>query len=531
VDENAKLPSSSKPRRPLWARITLWAITIALLVTATALTVFAIYVHRAEPILRKRVIETLATKYDSRVELAGFEVSVIRGVQVTGSGLKIYPESLDTQHALFAVKQFSFHASWHDLFRTPMHVGRVRVSGLVIHLPPKSQRDNIPRLNNKKSGKIQIFVDQLDIDHASLILDTKKPNKVPLDFEILNLHITSLGANKPMHFHAILVNPKPIGNIDSSASFGPFNTQNPGDTPVNGIYSFKNADLGTLKGIGGTLSSMGRYSGTLNNIVVDGETDTPNFSLKIGGRPLPLHTTFHAIVDGTNGDTHLAPVDAILLHSHIIARGDVIDVPNHGHHIVLNVVVDRARIEDMLALAVNASPPMMSGELVLHTHLDLPPGDESVTDKLRLQGSFNITGVNFSNPKIQQRIDELSLRSQGHAGKANEVKEKHTDPQIRSDVRGQFALVNSRLTLTGLNYTVPGAHVVLHGNYALNSGQLDFKGTARLDAKVSQMVTGWKSWLLTPVDPFFSKNGAGTEVPISITGTRSNPKYSVQLFH
>ncbi len=30
-----------------------------------------------------------------------------------------------------------------------------------------------------------------------------------------------------MKFHAILTNPKPIGDIDSSGYFGPFNAQSP----------------------------------------------------------------------------------------------------------------------------------------------------------------------------------------------------------------------------------------------------------------------------------------------------------------
>ena len=34
---------------------------------------------------------------------------------------------------------------------------------------------------------------------------------------------------------------------------------------------------------------------------------------------------------------------------------------------------------------------------------------------------------------------------------------------------------------------------------------------------------GWKSVFLKPVDPFFSKHGAGTELPIKITGTTPEP--------
>jgi hypothetical protein len=43
------------------------------------------------------------------------------------------------------------------------------------------------------------------------------------------------------------------------------------------------------------------------------------------------------------------------------------------------------------------------------------------------------------------------------------------------------------------------------------------------------MVTGWKSLLLRPFDPLLSRNGAGVEVPILITGTKSAPKFGLDL--
>jgi len=523
---------SQKPRKPLWARILVWTGLIAALLIVAAFTVLAIYFRRAEPILKQRVIETLATRYDSRVELAGFKVSVLQGFEVTGTGLKLYPNSLDMQQPLISVDQFRFRTNWRDLFRTPMHIGLVRISGLGIHLPPKNQRHNMPKLNPRGSqGKIQILVDQLDVDRASLILGTNKPGKVPLDFEISDLRMTSVGAGQPMRFHAILVNPKPIGDIDSTGSFGPFDAHSPGDTPVSGNYSFKNANLGSLKGIGGTLSSTGQYKGTLSNIVVDGETDTPNFSLDISGNPVPLHTTFHAIVDGTNGDTHLEPVDAELGHSHIVARGDVVTVPNQGHQITLDVTVQPANIEDMLDLATKTQPPLMSGALVLHTTLLLPPGEESVTQKIQLKGNFHITNVHFGDPTIQGKVDELSLRSQGHPKEAKQDAHGSITADVASDMQGNFTLGNGKVTVTGLRYVVPGANIAMNGFYLLDGNQINFHGTARLDAKVSQMVTGWKSWLLKPVDPFFSKNGAGTQVPIEITGTRSDMHFGLDFGH
>jgi hypothetical protein len=44
-------------------------------------------------------------------------------------------------------------------------------------------------------------------------------------------------------------------------------------------------------------------------------------------------------------------------------------------------------------------------------------------------------------------------------------------------------------------------------------------------------VTAWKSMLRKPVDPFFSEHGAGTELPIKITGTRSEPHFGLDFGH
>jgi hypothetical protein len=41
----------------------------------------------------------------------------------------------------------------------------------------------------------------------------------------------------------------------------------------------------------------------------------------------------------------------------------------------------------------------------------------------------------------------------------------------------------------------------------------------------------WKSILLKPVDPFFKKNGAGAEIPVKISGTKSAPKFGLDLGH
>ena len=425
-------PHATTQKNSRSKRILLWIAAVFLLLVVLAVIAVEVALHRAEPILRARVIDTLSTRFDSRVELEHFHVYFLNGFQGSGSGLRLHPNQIDMDKPLFAVDEFSFRTTWHGLQHTPMYIDRVNLKGVQIHMPPKEERSNMPKLNGKSgSGKVKIFVGEIRIENATLVLETNKPGKVPLDFEISHLTLQSVGQDQPMKFHAILVNPKPVGHIDSTGYFGPFDADSPGDSPVRGEYDFSHADLNTIKGIGGTLSSTGNYSGTLNNIVVDGETDTPNFSVDSGNHPMPLHTKFHAIVDGTNGDTYLQPVDAQLLHSHIVAIGQVVRAPQGGHNITLDVSVGPARIEDLLQLAVKTEPPIMNGAVTLKTELVLPPGNAAVTSKIQLKGTFAITNATFSNEKVQARVDQLSLRGQGKPEEASQLDKQHPKPSNR----------------------------------------------------------------------------------------------------
>ena len=78
-----------------------------------------------------------------------------------------------------------------------------------------------------------------------------------------------------------------------------------------------------------------------------------------------------------------------------------------------------------------------------------------------------------------------------------------------------------------LSFSVPGAAVDLTGSYDLDRDFVDFHGTLKLQAKVSQTMTGWKRWVLKPTDPFFSKEGAGTFLRIKVEGSSSQPKFGL----
>ncbi|HTU41305.1 MAG TPA: hypothetical protein VMF10_06325 [Candidatus Aquilonibacter sp.] len=517
-----------KRSRRLW----MWTGIVVVIFLAGSFIAAKLVIARAEPILRARVLQTLSSRFHGKVQLEGFGVSVGNGIQVTGSGLKVFGAADANPHEpgiqpIVSVPQFRFQTSILSLFHWPMHIDTVYVDGLALNIPPKGSRQEITSMR-EKSSHVTIFFDQIDCENASLVINTLNPAKPPFEFAIKHLKLKNVGPGQAFQFDATLINPKPVGNVHSVGTFGPWQGDDPRQTAVQGHYSFTHADLGTIKGIAGMLSSTGEYSGTLGNIAVDGTTDTPDFRIATSGHPVPLHTQFHAIVDGTSGDTYLRPVNAFFLQSSLTARGSVVrERTPHGHDIELDVVLDHARIQDLLQLGVRTEPPVMTGAMGMNTRLSIAPGSATVTDRLKLKGTFHVLDAHFTNQKVQDKLDTISLISQGKPKEAHE----HLQETIPTDLRGVFTLEDGLLSFSLLHFVIPGTRIDMAGVYTLDGQTFDFHGKVKLQATLSQMTTGWKSVLLRPLDHFFRKDGAGTEIPIKISGVESAPHFGLDFGH
>jgi hypothetical protein len=154
----------------------------------------------------------------------------------------------------------------------------------------------------------------------------------------------------------------------------------------------------------------------------------------------------------------------------------------------------------------------------------LPPGKVKVLDKLTLDGEFGVTDARFANSDVRNKLASFSRHAMGQPDNPDAG-------SAISDLRGKFKLKNGVIKFDRLTFSVPGAVIKLNGTYKLRGEDLDFTGELRMEAKLSQLVTGKKSLFLKAIDPFFSKRGAGTLIPISITGTRDKPTLEFSIFH
>jgi hypothetical protein len=519
-------------RKKLW----LAGITIAVVLAGIGAYIAAsIVAKRFEPELRTQAIRYLQNRFHADVELAALHVnrpkmSTVqillrhgRGALVTvvGEGFAIRRAGDRDRPPLFSIQHVAFTVDLGVLFEPKKSVNLVSIDGMEINIPPKGERRG---LGGDQQSNSDVDIQSVQINNAVLVLLPKDSGKQPLKFQIARLHLHSAGENSAMRYDADLTIPKPPGIVKSTGNFGPWNASEPGDTPLQGNYTFDNADLGIFAAIGGTLSSKGTFDGSLSSINAHGTANVPNFQLKMSGNPVPLSTTFEAQVDGTNGNTILQPVRATLGHTNFTTAGAVINYEEYSRHgIDLKVNMPNGDLRDLLRLSMKG-PPFMEGVINMQSSIVIPPLTTRVKQKLLLDGTFDLHDAKFLKSTVQDQIDQLSRRGQGRP------KDQEID-EVVSKMEGAFHLENQVITFRSLAFEVPGASVSVTGDYDLLHDTLDFHGALKLDAKLSETMTGWKRWLLKPADPFFAKNGAGTYAKIKIEGDAHHPKFGLDHGH
>lgn len=507
------------------ARIITTALIAVIIVAAAGVMMSA---RSLEPRLHQWLVDTLSRSLDGKVDLGAVHLSWIP--------LRLKADHLTVRHRgrtdippLVVVSSFTMDLQVSDLWSTT--VDRAWVDGLEINIPPKdvsTGKRPMPYRSGegRKDDDSQIkglVIRRLMATNARLAVIPLEAGKNARVWDIFTLDVRNLGKGEPSPFTATLLNPLPYGTVDASGEFGPWQSADPGSSPVRGNYTFA-ADLSTIEGLSGQLSATGDMRGTLDQISTAGETHVPNFKLtELDGIALPLDTTFDAVVDGTNGNVDLKTVNITLGNSRLVARGLVDGTKGvKGKRIVVNVKSSSTDLSELLRLVSKASRPAADGVLTIDAAMDLPQGTQPVLARLSLAGSVRAEQVTFTSDAVQDKIDDLSRRGQGKPGDLS-------IDNVASRMATQFTLDKGVFTYKDLSFAVPGAIIRVDGTHSLKSRAVQLSGVALLNAPASRTLTGLKSWLLKPFDPLFRRNGAGTRLVIDVTGTQDQPEVNIDL--
>lgn len=485
-----------------------------LLILALAILFAALIIAVIEwPFTRKKVIADLADAMQGKVEIGRFHRTYFPHIGCVAEDVTFTGYGNLANSTPMTVRKLTIQDSIRGLFTH--HVPVMRAEGVHLVAARADSFAGWGTTNGKE--KSPAVVDQLIITES--VLEFSSKGAPGLKFEIAELSLIDRGPRAPMQFAVVLRNPKPPGEVRASGSLGPWSSNNSGQTPVSGKYSFQHADLSVFHGIAGTLSSEGSFAGNLHELEISGKTDMPDFELTDTGHKVALSTQFRARVNTRHGDVVLEQVAGRLGRSGVESAGSIAGQPNQpGKTTDLNMAVPNGRIQDFLFLFLKEKVPPMNGVFSFRGRAVLPSGKEPFTRRVQLEGDFGVDNASLANPVTQGKLEELSERAEGQKGEAPE--------RIVSDLKGHLVLRQGIASFSGLTFRVPGAKAKLHGTYSLLDYRINLQGRLFTEATLSEATTGVKSFLLKVISPVLKKNHhGGGVVALGVTGVYPHPVY------
>jgi hypothetical protein len=419
---------------------------------------------------------------------------------------------------LMTVARLTISTNYLGLFRG--HVSAMHLEDVHVDMAQRHAGEG------QKSGgqsSSSTTIGEVIVDRA--ILDFPRKQGPPLRFDIHQLTFGNVVPGKRIAFHATLDNPLPPGRVRVDGQFGPWNDSDIAQTVLTGAYQLSDADLATLGGIAGILSSKGSFDGPAAALRVQGKTDTPDYRVKKANHPVRLKTEFQAVVDCRNGNVELQSIRVQFEKTAAAVQGEVVKNPGGTPRTAsLSAADPGGRIEDWLRLLSNDPTPGMKGPMSFRARLTIPGGRQPFIRRVHLRGDFGITGGTFTHDDTQQKINDLSLRSQGQ--KISDDKEDSA--KALSNLQGQVELLDGVAHFTDLLFTIPGASARMHGTYSLIDERVDLHGELKVDTKFSKTEKGVKVALIKAIELLAaSSKGNGEVLPVKLTGTYSHPSYGL----
>jgi AsmA-like C-terminal region len=501
---------------------------MVLIVAATGLLALAgagLFLAWRWPFAQERVSQDLQGSFPATVTFTKFHSTYFPhpGCVAEGVVFRRLGRSADLP-PVATIQKLTMVAHYSDMLWRPGYLAQVITEGLRVQVPPIGTRlDETGWKETPSSTRIG----ELVADGSSVEIARRYGNPL-LIFKVHTLRLNSVSRYKPFSYAVFITNALPTGEIRAHGKFGPWNSDDAGQTTASGEFTFERADLGNFDGIAGMLGAVGKFQGTLGHLETNGTITIPDFMVTRSKHPVAVSSNYQAFVDGTDGDVTLERVSAALQQTRVVANGKIAGAAGQdGKTATMDLSVTNGRIQDVLRLFVRAPKSPMNGITSFRAHVVIPPGDASFLRRVRLSGDFGIGGGEFAKSTTQADVDTLSER-------AREIKvdTKAADDdadRVMTNLAGHVELRGAVANFTDFSFEVPGASARMQGTYNLENKKIDLHGTLKTEAELSQMTTGFKSALLKPFNGFFKKKHHGAVVPVHMLGTYEAPQVGLDL--
>lgn len=478
------------------------------------------------PKLKGEMESLLSDRTGRLVRIESFDWAFWPVLQFKGRGLSI--GSSENREGLFVyVEKLTVKAGFRGLLASPRKIEMIELDESLIRIPPRRRPTDVSLKpaalvsQDLHSPTSPVILERLVLTTSAVEIlprEIQKPSRI-IRIQKFAMDGVALGKSSP--FEASLLYPHPKGDVLVQGEFGPFDRNEPIQTPISGNYLFEKADLSTFREIGGILTSDGRFEGDLGENHIEGQAQIPDFQLTKAENIVPMDVKF--VVDRNAGEVYLREVDTEFLQTRLTVTGQIVAPPTGAGRVVeLKVAGEQARVEDLLRIALKGERPPLIGPIQLNTSVTVPPGPGRVLQRMIVTGDFLIKEGEFTDKGFQEKLAQIS-----RLGRSDQSQSE--DDRTFSNLNGEFLLEKGIINFSELNFGVPGLLVSLSGNYELESEQMDFEGRVEMERSVSEMTSGRLSRWLRIVDPLLRRGDAGTSVPIRIKGNRNRPSVSLDF--
>lgn len=521
--------------RSIWHEAPLW-VHLVIIGAGALMAIAVVFISANWPYRHRKIQPMLEDVLTSDVTFSGYHRIYFPrpGFVATGVTIrrKTAPRGLPP---LGHIDSMIVEGTWTDLVMLRQRVELVEITGFHIQVPSIGSIENkqsFPTGSAKDFGGPDTMIERMVV-HKSL-LEIMREHDKPLLFPIKQVEIRNLHRGEALTYAVDMQNPIPHGRILARGSMGPIRGSDFDSTPVSGNFAFTQVNLHDVGEISGTLDARGIFKGTLRSMEVETQTQVPDFAVT-DGQPTPVSGSMQATLAGTNGDLDIHAIDLDLFKSHIHATGSIKNQQNKNAKATnLDISVDRGRAEDLMRPFIHKEVPI-AGPVALKSHAYLGPPGNGFMEKLRLIGSFDVPAERITDKQTEKNLSAFSRRAKGkdtpNTGVEPNGKSPSADQDTLASLQGPTKIENGVVQTSGLLFKVPGASAKLAGTFRFHDEGVHLTGTLKMDTDISHTSTGFKSFLLKPLAPFFKRKHAGAVIPIAVTGLPGHYKVSQDLGH
>jgi hypothetical protein len=484
---------------------------------ALALVVLAVgfyFVSTYWPYRYRMVEPTLEKVFASQIKMTHYHRTYWPHPGFVADGLTLRRNTAPDLPPVGSVKQVRVEGSWVDLLTFRNRIAVVYADGLHVVIPAvgsRASQEDFPAGSSNDFEGPDTAVERFVMRDA--VLDILRTEGGRYSFPIKQLVITNLQKNAAVGYSVEMATPQAVGKLVASGSFGPLVGGKLYQTPVSGRFRYDEVKLDGISDLHGVLTATGSFQGQLAGIEGKTESSIANFSVG-DGKGVALTGSATGAVNALNGEILLHGVDVTVGRTVVHGTGQMVGAPKVAD---VDVSVANGRTQDLLRPFLQQPPPVV-GPVRLHGHVHLAAAEqaESFLERFTMKGEFEIPKERLTDGAAEKSLTAFSERAQGVPdAKADAVADEQ---DALSSLVGSVVIAKGVVHGTRLEFAVPGATIEGSGTFDLGSEKVDITGQLRMEADVSHATTGFKSFLLKPLAPFFRKKHAGAVVPVRVTG-------------